>query len=114
MRRPRHVGSFVCGPTRSLVPWIQRCSVRHSPISRRRLMPRTTDEAVKQIIDTALNTLPFIMAADMLVTSYLVPAGLSEPLLAEIERWWAAHLITIREPRPHEATMGNTTTTFVE
>jgi hypothetical protein len=77
-------------------------------------MPRTTDAAVKEIIDTALNCMPFIMTASILVTNYLGAVGYAEPHLAEIERWWAAHLVTIREPRPHQVKLGESTVTFVE
>jgi len=71
-------------------------------------MPRTTDAAVKQIISTDLNTMPFIMAASLFVTTYLAGSGLPEAHLAEIERWWAAHLVSIREPRTTRKRLGDT------
>jgi hypothetical protein len=77
-------------------------------------MPRTTDAAVKEIIETGLNTMPFIMAASTLVTAYLESSGLPESQLTEIERWWTAHLVTIREPRPHQTRLGESSVTFVE
>lgn len=76
-------------------------------------MPRTTDAAVKEILATALNTMPFIMTASVLVDAYLGTSGLSEPHLSEIERWWAAHLVTIREPQVAKKDLGDTSVTFV-
>jgi len=75
-------------------------------------MPRTTDSAVKAILDTQLNTMPFIQTASVLVTTYLVPQGLPESLLAEIECWLAAHLVVIREPRTHQTRLGETAITY--
>lgn len=60
---------------------------------------RVRDAEVKEIIDTALNTGPFVQAASLLVDRHLGSAGLSAAELKEIERWWAAHLVAIRDPR---------------
>jgi hypothetical protein len=57
------------------------------------------DSDVKAILDTTIDTNPFIMAASLLVTQYLGSAGLSENLLFELTRWLAAHLACIRDPR---------------
>jgi hypothetical protein len=77
-------------------------------------MPRTTDAHVKEILPTAINTMPFIMTASALVTAHLSTVGYSEPHLAEIERWWAAHLVTVREQRTKSVKLGDTQYTYVE
>lgn len=77
-------------------------------------MPRTTDPDVKAIIATELDTLPFIIAASIMVDAYLSTAGLPETQLAEIERWWTAHLITVREPHTHQVRLGASEVTHVE
>ena len=64
---------------------------------------RVTDADVKAILDTTVNTEPFIVAASLLIDTHLASAGLSLALLTEIERWLAAHLVCIRDPRLHEA-----------
>jgi hypothetical protein len=77
-------------------------------------MPRITDDDVKEIIETALDTRPFILTANLLVTTYLGATTLPEAQLAEIERWWTAHLVTIREPRPHRVQLGESLIEHVE
>jgi hypothetical protein len=62
-------------------------------------MPRVTDGDVKTILDTTIDTTPFIQTATVLIDQYLVPAGLQEPLLTQIELWWSAHLACARDPR---------------
>lgn len=62
-------------------------------------MQRVRDADVKEIIDTELNTQPFITAASLQVDRHLSTSGLSAAELKEIERWWAAHLVAIRDPR---------------
>src|SRR5215510_13573123 len=73
---------------------------------------RTTDGHVKAIIATDLNTLPFIQTASRLVDTHLLAAGFSEDLLAEIETWWAAHLVCMREPRETQVKLGETSITY--
>jgi hypothetical protein len=75
---------------------------------------RTTDDAVKAIIATELDTTPFIYTAHLLTDMYCGDAALSEDILTEIETYWAAHLVSIREPRPHQVKTGETTVTYVE
>lgn len=60
---------------------------------------RTTDADVKAIITTQLDTVPFILTASLLVDTYLASANLSNTLLREIEKYWAAHLVRLREPQ---------------
>jgi len=59
---------------------------------------RVTDEDVKKIISTTIDTTPFITPANLIVTDRLSGEGLGDPLLKEIERWLAAHLVAIRDP----------------
>lgn len=59
-------------------------------------MARVTPAEVKAIIDTdKINLLPFIDAANALVTEVLGETDLSSTLLKEIERWMSAHFIAM-------------------
>ena len=63
---------------------------------------RSTETEVKQIIDTALTedeVTPFLTGANLMVTKVLENSGFTEAHLTEIERWLAAHLLAIRDPR---------------
>lgn len=60
---------------------------------------RVTDLDVKAIMDTEVNTTPFIVAASLQVDHYAPLAGWSTALAKEIERWWAAHNVCARDPR---------------
>jgi len=61
-------------------------------------MARTTIALVKNILeDTSLSDTiiqSYISGANVFVTAQLDGKGLSDALLAEIERWMAAHMIT--------------------
>jgi len=75
-------------------------------------MPRTTDTAVKAIIDTGRDTTPFIATASRQVDRYTMLSGLSDatdgPLLTDMETYWAAHLVAITEPRSTRRRLGET------
>ena len=76
---------------------------------------RTTEAEVKQIIDTALvedELSPFLTAANLIVTSALGAAGFVDAHLAEIERWLAAHLVAIRDPRLMSQKIGDADATY--
>jgi hypothetical protein len=75
-------------------------------------MPRVTDSEVKEIIDTTITTTPFIAAANLIVTANLADKNLGADLLKEIERWLAAHLVAIRDPRSSDLKMGTSSTKF--
>ena len=75
-------------------------------------MPRISDADVKAILDTDLETTPFIAAATLMIDAYLISAGLPAVLLTEIERWLAAHLACIRDPRFREARTGGDAMVF--
>jgi len=65
-------------------------------------MARVTSSEVLAIIDTTLTSDdidPFITAANLVVTDMTADAGYGASLLKEIERWLAAHLAAIRDPR---------------
>ena len=75
-------------------------------------MARVTDEEVKEIIETTITTTPFITAANLVVTSRLGDQGIDDDLLKEIERWFAAHLVAIREPQAKTEKTGDTGVTY--
>ena len=59
-------------------------------------MARVTDAEVKTIIETTIDTTPFIDAATLLVDQ-LVDKGLSDDLLKQIELYLSAHFVTLQE-----------------
>jgi len=75
-------------------------------------MARVTDADVKQILDTDVSTTPFILSANLLVDQWLLDKGLSEALLTEIERWVAAHLTCMLDPRESQKRMGDQAVSF--
>jgi hypothetical protein len=77
-------------------------------------MPRTTDAAVKEVIETPRNTLPFIATAAVLVERYAqtTGVGVDETTLERIECYWAAHLVALTEPRATRRTLGETTVEY--
>jgi len=63
-------------------------------------MPRVTDAEVFAIIDTTLTDIDvFINTANMMVTSWLETAGLTDETLKEIERYLVAHVLSVNDPR---------------
>lgn len=65
-------------------------------------MGRCTGVEVKEILDTVLTedeVIPFITAANLVVTDMLSSSSLSTAMLKEIEKWLAAHFVAIRDPR---------------
>jgi hypothetical protein len=59
---------------------------------------RVTEHEVKEIIETTLTDLsPFITAANLIVTQQCGGQSMAAALLKEIERWVAAHLVSVRE-----------------
>jgi len=78
-------------------------------------MARATEREVKQIIDTTLTedeVAPFLRAANLIVSGLCVDHGYSADLLAEIERWLAAHLVAIRDQKTISETVGDASVTF--
>ena len=63
-------------------------------------MPRVTDTEVFAIIDTSLTDINvFINTANMMVTSWLETAGLTDETLKEIERYLSAHVLSVQDQR---------------
>jgi len=63
-------------------------------------MARVTDIEVFAIIDTTLTDINvFINTANMMVTSWLETAGLTDETLKEIERYLAAHALSVQDQR---------------
>lgn len=61
-------------------------------------MARVTDTEVKEIIETDLNTNPFINTANVMVNKYLVGQEcMDAATLKEVELYLAAHFTTMRE-----------------
>lgn len=71
-------------------------------------MARVTADDVLAIRPSTADMTPFISAATLLVDEYLGAAGLSDPLLFEIERWWTAHLAESADPRTMDRRIGQT------
>lgn len=70
---------------------------------------RTTAEAVRDIIDTDLETEQihaFINSAYNYVTARLADKGLSSDQLADIETWLAAHFLSTRDQRAAQEQIG--------
>lgn len=69
---------------------------------------------VLEIIDTSLgDTIPFITAANLIVTEKLGDSSLSAAHLKEIERWLAAHLIAIRDPKASMEKVGEAQVQYI-
>ena len=74
---------------------------------------RTSNEKVLEIFDTDItDCTPFIVAANLIVDEQLSGEGLSDALLAEIERWLAAHLACAKDPRYKSEKVGDATATY--
>ena len=74
---------------------------------------RVSDSEVKEIIDTDTDDIaPFIKVANILVTAKLGGQGLSDDQLKEIERWLAAHFVSMRDPRIMSEKTGEASVTY--
>lgn len=68
---------------------------------------RVNDTEVKEIIETAVDTTPFIVAANALVTKVLGSnTEMDSVTIKEIERWLAAHFVAIKDPRALSESLG--------
>lgn len=73
-------------------------------------MARVTGAEVKEIIDTVLTAdecTPFITAANLIINDRLTSSGFSSAYLKEIERWYSAHLVYIRDPQLKSEKIGD-------
>lgn len=78
-------------------------------------MPRTTTSLVKEIIDTdsSVSLVPFIRAANLLVTKCCsTVTSYTTADLREIETWLAAHMYTVFDPRTVMEQAGSVQETF--
>jgi hypothetical protein len=73
---------------------------------------RVVDADVKQILVTTLDTQPFIVAANLVVTERFATSGYSEARLQQLELWLAAHLACIADPRVVELDADGATATY--
>jgi hypothetical protein len=69
-------------------------------------MARVTAEQVLAIIDTDADVDAAIETANLVVTEELGDAGLSDDRLTAIEKYLAAHLITVTDPREAQVGLG--------
>lgn len=79
-------------------------------------MARTTEAAVKLIVETSLGTTAIealIDDASLFVDENLLGQGLSASLLTSIEKYLAAHLVTVRDPLLHSRRRDDITDTFL-
>lgn len=72
---------------------------------------RVTDQEVKEIFDTTIDTSPFIIVANKIVDNKLSDL-FNEETLKEIERWLAAHFVNARDPRAVSETIGSTSINY--
>lgn len=73
--------------------------------------PRVTADDVKEIITTTVSDSDigaYILAADVMIDTYLAnETGMSADLLKEIERWLAAHLLSMgKQPQERNVRVG--------
>lgn len=76
-------------------------------------MARVTDAEVKTIIQTTLDTTPFINTATLIVDEDLAGSGLSTSRLREIELYLAAHFVTLREKQVTEEKLGDASNKYL-
>lgn len=65
-------------------------------------MARVTEADVRTIIDTTLGVGeidPFITTANLIVEGYLASTTLTETVLTEIEKYMAAHCLSVKDQR---------------
>lgn len=71
---------------------------------------RVSEDDVLDILGTTTlekkDIRPHLQAANLVVTEHLASEGLSANVLAEIERWLAAHFAVVEDPRVEEESAG--------
>ena len=76
-------------------------------------MARTTDSDVLEIIETTLTDIdPFINTANMFVTNALGSTDLTYNTLQEIEKYLAAHFLSVRDQRVKSEKVDVLSTTY--
>lgn len=74
------------------------------------MAPRVTDADVKSILDTKIDTTPFITTANVMVDEMLAGAGYSDGRLFQIELWLSAHFACMMDPREADVQAGASAT----
>lgn len=75
-------------------------------------MARVSDTEVKKIMNTTIETTPFICTASLIVDEVLSTAGYSEARLKLIELYLSAHLACCTDPRLISETIGKATNNY--
>ena len=76
-------------------------------------LARVTDADVKGIVDTTVDTTPFINSAHVIVEEELYPLGvLTEDRLTQIELYLAAHFLGALEPHIIQEKIGDAVNTY--
>lgn len=73
---------------------------------------RTTEAAVRKLIETDVDMSPFMEAASVIVDDIAAANTVSDSRLELIERWLSAHFIEIRDPRPSSESAGGVSQSF--
>ncbi len=75
-------------------------------------MARVTDAEVKEIMATSIDTTPFIEVANLEVTEKLGDSSLSTDRLKQIEKFLAAHLSCMKDPRVSNKKIGDASKSY--
>lgn len=75
-------------------------------------MARVSDSEVKSILDTTIDTTPFITTASLVVDEELDSSGLSEARLTQIELYLAAHFACLMDPRVASESVDGASNTY--
>jgi len=73
---------------------------------------RVTDNEVKKILNTTIETTPFIATASLIVDETLADQGLSDARLKQIELYLSAHLACTMDPRLTNESVGDASNTY--
>lgn len=73
---------------------------------------RVTDNEVKKILDTTVETTPFIATASLIVDETLADQGLTDARLKQIELYLSAHLACTMDPRLTQESVGDASNTY--
>lgn len=73
-------------------------------------MARVSEAEVLAIINTTISDItPFITAANLFVTNWLGSTSLDDDTLKEIERYMAAHIMHVQDPRAKKISIEDVT-----
>jgi hypothetical protein len=77
------------------------------------MLTRVTDDEVKGILDTTIDTTPFINTANTLINLKLTGQDLTDDMLYQIELYLAAHLACAKEPVLKSESVGGAKNDYV-